>query len=73
LIKIHGRHGVCSDGVSWYPEACDSPGLEHKLPSPFEKSIIERVLEYVKYTCIKEGLYETCLQLDSASTLKSEL
>jgi putative transposase len=50
LIRIHGRHGVYSDGVRWYPEACDSLGLEHKLPSPFEKSIIEKVLEYVKYS-----------------------
>jgi putative transposase len=35
-------HTVYSDGGPWYAEACDSLGLEHKLHSPFEKSIIER-------------------------------
>jgi putative transposase len=35
-------HTVYSDGGTWYAEACDSLGLEHKLHSPFEKSIIER-------------------------------
>ena len=33
---------------SWYPEACNSLGLKHILHSPFEKSIIERAMEYVK-------------------------
>ena len=63
LIKLYGKHTVYSDGCPWYAEACDSLGLEHKLHSPFEKSIIERAMEYVKdrteifddyYPCIKE-------------------
>ncbi|MGB7639356.1 MAG: DDE-type integrase/transposase/recombinase [Nitrososphaeraceae archaeon] len=63
LIKLYGKHTVYSDGGPWYPEACDSLGLEHKLHSPFEKSVIERAMEYVKdrteifddyYPCIKE-------------------
>jgi putative transposase len=32
----------------WYPEACNSLGLKHILHTPFEKSIIERAIEYVK-------------------------
>ena len=32
----------------WYPEACNLPGLKHILHTPFEKSIIERAMEYVK-------------------------
>ena len=48
LIKIYGRHTVYSDGGSWYPEACSYLGLEHLLHSPFEKSIIERTIEYFK-------------------------
>ena len=32
----------------WYPEACNSPGLKHILHTPFEKSIVERAIEYVK-------------------------
>jgi putative transposase len=64
LIKLYGKHTVYSDGGTWYPEACNSLGLEHKLHSPFEKSIIERAMEYVKdrtenfddyYPCIKEN------------------
>jgi putative transposase len=48
LIKLYGRHMVYSDGGTWYPEACNSLRLKHILHSPFEKSIIERSMEYVK-------------------------
>jgi putative transposase len=48
LIKLYGKHIVYSDGVSWYPEARNSLRLKHILHSPFEKSIIERAIEYVK-------------------------
>jgi putative transposase len=50
LIKLYGKHAVVypSDGGSWYPEACNSLGLKHILHSPFEKSIIERAMEFVK-------------------------
>ncbi len=75
LIKIHGKHTVYSDGGgTWYPEACISLGLEHRLlllllllqHSSYEKSIVERTIEYLKdrteafddyyYPCIKAGL-----------------
>jgi putative transposase len=42
LIKIYGIHTVYSDGGTWYPEACVSLGLEHRLQLPYEKSIVER-------------------------------
>jgi putative transposase len=48
LIKIYGKHTVYSDGGSWYPEACSYLGLKHLLHSTFEKSIIERSIEYFK-------------------------
>jgi putative transposase len=48
LIKLYGRHAVYSDGGSWYPEACNSLRLKHILHSPFEKSVIERAMEYIK-------------------------
>jgi hypothetical protein len=47
-----------SDGDTWYPEACDSIGLE----LPGTKSFSERIVEYLKdrtqdfydyYSCIK--------------------
>jgi putative transposase len=48
LIKIYGKHIVYSDGGSWYPEACSFLGLKHLLHTSFEKSIIERSIEYFK-------------------------
>ena len=63
LIEIYGRHIVYSDGGTWYPEACSSLGLEHRLHSSYEKSIIERVVQFLKdrtegfddyYPCMKE-------------------
>lgn len=65
LIKIYGKHIVYSDGGTWYPEARVSVGLEHRLHSPYEKSIVERTIEYLKdrteafddyYPCMKAGL-----------------
>jgi putative transposase len=62
LIKIYGKHTVYSDGGSWYPEACSYLSLEHILHSPYEKSIVERTIEYLKdrseafddyYPCMK--------------------
>ena len=64
LIKIHGKHTVYSDGGTWYPEACISLGLEHRLHSSYEKSIVERTIEYLKdrtevfddyYPCMKKA------------------
>jgi putative transposase len=48
LIKIYSKHVVYSDGGTWYPEACLFLGLEHRLHSPYEKSIVERTVEYLK-------------------------
>jgi len=66
LITIYGKHIVYSvDGGTWYPEACVSLGLKHRLHSPYEKSIVERTIEYLKdrteafddyYPCMKAGL-----------------
>ena len=36
------------DGGTWYPEAWATLGLKHRLHSTFEKSIVERAIEYVK-------------------------
>jgi putative transposase len=64
-IKIYGRHTVYSDGGSSYPEACSYLGLKHMLHSPYEKSMVERTIEYLKdrtevfddyYPCMKTGL-----------------
>jgi putative transposase len=65
LIKIYGKHTVYSDGGTWCPQACISLGLEHRLHSSYEKSIVERTIEYLKdrtevffddyYPCMRYG------------------
>ena len=45
---MENKHTVYSDGGRWYPEACKSLQLKHILHSSFEKSIVERAIEYVK-------------------------
>lgn len=65
LIKLYGKHTVYSDEGSWYPEACTSLGIKHRLHTSFEKSIIERSMEYIKdrtegfddyYPCRKKAI-----------------
>lgn len=48
LINSHGKHPVSTDGGTWYPMACRFLGLRHHLHSPFEKSLIERTMQYIK-------------------------
>src|SRR5205085_706686 len=64
LVKLYGKHIVYSDGGTWYPEACISIGLKHRLHASYQKRIIERTMEYVKdrtegfddyYPCKKLG------------------
>ncbi len=63
LVEKYGRHPVYTDGGTWYPEACNLLGLKHYLHSSIEKSLMERVNQYLKdrtecfddyYPCIKE-------------------
>ena len=50
LIKIHGEHPAVSTdgGGNWYPQACRFLKVGHHLHSSFEKSIIERTMQYLK-------------------------
>jgi putative transposase len=49
LIELYGKHIVYSDGGTWYHEACNSLRVKQNiLHSPFEKSVIERAIEYIK-------------------------
>jgi len=48
LVRIHGRHPVSTDGGTWYPVACRLLKIKHHIHSPFEKSIIERTMQYIK-------------------------
>jgi putative transposase len=62
LIRIYGRHVVYSDGGTWYPEACISLGLEHRLHSAYEKSIVERTIEYLKDRTEAFDDYSPCMK-----------
>jgi|SRR5579875_3436143 hypothetical protein len=42
LVRMYGRHIVYTDeGVVWYPDACNLLGLEHRIHTPYEKSVTE--------------------------------
>ena len=53
VLDKYGKHKVPSDGGggggTWYPpQACKFLNLYHHLHSSFEKSIIERTVQYIK-------------------------
>jgi putative transposase len=48
LSTKYGKQSVSTDGGTWYPQACKFLKLEHHLHSTFEKSIIERTIQYIK-------------------------
>jgi putative transposase len=48
VVNNYGLHSVSSDGGTWYPQACKFLKLEHHLHSSFEKSMIERTMQYIK-------------------------
>ena len=49
LVKRYGEHPVSTDGGTWYPQACRFLRLHHHhINSPYEKSIIERTVQYIK-------------------------
>ena len=48
LIKEYGKYPVSTDGGTWYPMACKFLRLKHHNHSTFEKSVIERTIQYVK-------------------------
>ena len=64
------------DGGTRCPQACAALGLKHRLHSTFEKSIVERAIEYVKnnrtecfddyYLSIYKEIMQfiTCLSMD---------
>ena len=48
LVVTCGSHPVSTDGGTWYPQACKFLKLQHHIHSSFEKSIIERTMQYIK-------------------------
>jgi len=63
LVSNYGKHTVYTDGGTWYDQGCNIIGLKHYLHSSIEKSLMERVNQFLKdriesfddyYPCIKE-------------------
>ena len=49
LVKTYGPHPVSTDGGTWYPpQAWRFLQLKHHLHSFYQKSIIERMIQYIK-------------------------
>ena len=48
VVDEHGEHPVSTDGGTWYPQACQFLKLTHHIHSSYEKSIIERTMQYIK-------------------------
>ena len=48
LVSKYGKYTVYTDGGTWYPQACNFMHLKHRLHSPIEKSLIERIMQYFK-------------------------
>ena len=48
LIKDYGKHSLSTDdGGTWYSYACKLLKIEHHIHSTYEKSIIERTIQYI--------------------------
>jgi putative transposase len=45
---MDGKHSISTDGGTWYPQACKFFKIKHYLHSYYEKSIIERTIQYIK-------------------------
>jgi putative transposase len=48
VVDEHGEHPVSTDGGTWYPQACKFLKIGHHIHSSYEKSIIERTVQYTK-------------------------
>ncbi len=48
IVEECGEHPVSTDGGTWYPQACRFLKLIHHIHSSYEKSIIERTMQYIK-------------------------
>ena len=48
LVRNLGKYPVSTDRGTWYPQACRFLNLDHHIHSSFEKSVIERTMQYIK-------------------------
>jgi putative transposase len=69
LVSNYGKHTVYTDGGTWYHEACSIIGLKHHLHSSIEKSLMERVNQYLKDRIESFDDYYPCMQKDECNLL----
>ena len=60
---------VYTDGGIWYGQACNVIGLKHHLHSSIEKSLMERVNQYVKDRIESFDDYYPCIRKDNGCNL----
>ena len=72
LVKVYGKHPVYSDGGTWYPQVYNFLGVVHILHSPFEKSIIERTIQYFKDRTEGFDDYYPCLRGNSCTLTRTQ-
>ncbi len=48
MVKEYDKHPVSTDRDTWYPQGCQFLELDHHFHSPYEKSLIERTIKYIK-------------------------
>jgi putative transposase len=48
IVHNYGKHSVSADGGTWYSMACRFLKLKHHVHSLWEKSTIERKIQYLK-------------------------
>ncbi len=70
LVSNYGKHTVYTDGGTWYHEACSIIGLKHHLHSSIEKSLMERVNQYLKDRIESFDDYYPCMQKDKCNLLQ---
>ena len=64
LVEKYGKHTVYTDGGTWYDEACNILRLKHYLHSSIEKSLMERVNQYLKDRIESFDDYYPCMQIE---------
>ncbi len=47
MVKEYDKHPVSTDGGTWYPQAFQYLELDHHVHSSYEKSFIERTVQYI--------------------------
>ena len=50
LVKVYGNRCVSTDGGTWYPQSCRFLRLQHHFHSSYDRSIIERTIQYIDRT-----------------------